>query len=198
MTEPSGIEAAANRWTIQPFEPEEVAIAIIEERADVPPGMTPTNGIQAWVPLWPSETATDDKEADPTRAMEVAKRICNAMNARPAASGDLRERIARIIDPMFCDALALSLNPNRTEQALAKAAAILAMLPGLDEEAIRKDERERCAQVADKAMAEFSDLTERQSVSGSPQLAECATICGIAARDIGDAIRARKTGGAKP
>ena len=44
----------------------------------------------------------------------------------PSVPGVEREQIARIIDPQFCDPLALSLNEHRTEKALAKADAILA------------------------------------------------------------------------
>jgi predicted RNA-binding Zn-ribbon protein involved in translation (DUF1610 family) len=80
---------------------------------------------------------------------------------RPAASGDLREWIARIVDPLAAElrtALDDAVNEppelrriaeakweTRNAAALAKADTILASLPGRDEEAIRAEERERCA-----------------------------------------------------
>jgi hypothetical protein len=83
---------------------------------------------------------------------------------RPAASGDLRERIARVlcerrgVNPdwsMGVDKNGYHQEPFVSERPSwdwfygADADAILAALPYRDEETIRKDERERCAKIAE-------------------------------------------------
>jgi hypothetical protein len=80
---PAPVSTNTDRWAVQGFDPEERGVAIIEERAGVPAGGTPTNGIQVWVPLWPSEWEDDDRAAYPDRALRVAARICDAVNAAP-------------------------------------------------------------------------------------------------------------------
>jgi len=50
--------------------------------------------------------------------------------------------------------------------------------------------QERAALVADKAMAEFSDLFDDARLRDSPNARETATICAKSAREIADAIRA--------
>lgn len=93
-TSPELVSPDRDRWVVQGFDPEEQGVAIIEERAGIPPGGTPTNGIQVWVPLWPSEWKDDDRAAYPDRALRVAARICDAINAAPPArSADAGDRI---------------------------------------------------------------------------------------------------------
>ena len=76
----------------------------------------------------------------------VMPTIAAALATPPAPTPSAaRERIARIVDPMFRDPLALSLCEARTEKALAKADAILALLP--DAAAIRADERKMCLSI---------------------------------------------------
>ncbi len=63
---------------------------------------------------------------------------------------DVRERVARVIDPdarFEADIHESRYDAVRRESAYAQADAFLALLP--DEAAIRADERERCAKVAE-------------------------------------------------
>jgi Lar family restriction alleviation protein len=121
-------------------------------------------------------------------ALRNEQKAVDRWNTRacPAASGDLRERIARIIAPHFSgsafDAIGHWLDQQVRANAFDAADAILASLPGRDEEAIRKDERERCAKVAERCALEPRGYRYTDS--------------GAAREDIAAAIR--KTGSAKP
>jgi Lar family restriction alleviation protein len=69
--------------------------------------------------------------------------------ARPAASGDLRERITGTIRGIYGVGVGTFAGGHQDKSINRAVDAILASLPSLDEEAIRSDERERCAVTAE-------------------------------------------------
>jgi hypothetical protein len=64
--------------------------------------------------------------------------------ASPAASGDLRERITGTIRGIYGVGVGTFSGGHQDKSINRAVDAILAALPGLDEQAIRSDERERC------------------------------------------------------
>lgn len=150
MTKPSGIEAAA----LQLADELECIIKQMERTGD-------------WRLSEPE-----------TRTIMDASQFLAAVACRPAASGDLRERIAQALHSrryhldakdtasMFAWYAENPLGTDKSRVAIYSAYrdadAVLASLPGLDEEAIRKDERERCAQhIEQRAGA----IPERQEIA---------------------------------
>lgn len=107
-----------------------------------------------------SDTMFDISLNDYRKALEAGRSALITLQP----SGERREAIARIIDPMFRDPLALSLNAKRNEQALAKADALIASSLVQDEALMElKRELQDCQNAVATIGANLKPNNETQS-----------------------------------
>lgn len=129
------------------------------------------------LPILREVALTDD---DP-RYKAAMQKVATALAS--LESGDARERIARIIDPKAFDqklhaseGWKSSWVITRQSDALAKADAILASGLAPNESAIRADERERCAKIADEHSLSYDNEWNRNLGKASDLVEACEDI----------------------
>ena len=109
---------------------------------------------------------------------------------RPVASGDLRERIARIVGGIYGLGVGTFAGGHQ-DKSINRAVDAIASLPGLNEESIRSSERERCETIV--ATVKNRCLRESQNQDRPLVQQRVSSAQAFVASEIAAAIRSLKT-----